>query len=266
MTEFEEKSAKESLESTSGAAKNGVQETERESESEKEEDERIEEGAPAEVRVLMVQLEEVKTTMEMIENLGKEQSKGLAMAQLENLRLVWGEFRTAFRTVVASDNARHVAKIKFNQLQKRFIELCGKANDFATESTKKMNVYLPKIKLTEFESSPTAWREFNDLFDKIVHTDDTIAEAIKIQYLKICLKGETARIEAHISPNASNYNTCYEILQRRFENKREVFGKLMNSFLNLQKLTKGSSAGLKTIHDVTTDGNKKFCWHNQHNT
>lgn len=133
----------------------------------------------------------------------------------------------------------------------------GKLNDIINPREpivrKANNIELPKIKLPEFSGKLTEWRQYVELFDKIIHNNDTIPESIKMQYLKTSIKGEAAKLVAHIAPTAENYKTCKEFLYKRYNNKRELFGKLIDSILNLPKMKNESSEELRKIHDTANE-------------
>lgn len=44
---------------------------------------------------------------------------------------------------------------------------------------------------------------------------------------------------------------CYQLLRRRFDNKRELVGNLIDNILQLPKVKFENSESLKTIHDTT---------------
>lgn len=73
---------------------------------------------------------------------------------------------------------------------------------------------------------------------------------IVIEYLKTCVKGQAAKIINHIDPNPDNYLTCYELLRKRFDNKRELLGALIDGILQSPKLDKENADMLKSMHDT----------------
>lgn len=209
-----------------------------------------EEGTPV-VRVLKFQLRELRGTFESLRE-STPTSQGLANAQLENLKLIWAEFRSTFRTVLTSQDGACCDGINFNELQKEYIQLCGKLNDVANIETKK-TIQLPKIKIPEFNGNKAEWRDFKDLFDKIVHNNPTINESIKVQYLKTSLTGEAATIVSHLLPNGNNYKACYEILNNRYNNTRELVSDLIDKILELPKQNDETSAALRNMYDTTNE-------------
>lgn len=58
---------------------------------------------------------------------------------------------------------------------------------------------------------------------------------------------------SHIAPTAENYETCYAILKNRYNNKRELLGKLFDSILLLGKHKGENSNDLRLLHDTTNE-------------
>lgn len=84
----------------------------------------------------------------------------------------------------------------------------------------------------------------------MIHNNVNIDGGMKIEYLKTCVKGQTAKIINHLDPNPDNYLTCYELLRKRFDNKRELLGALIDNILLLPPLEFESAEQLKTMHDT----------------
>lgn len=169
------------------------------------------------VKLLQFLWTELKIILEQTKKPCESLSSGVATAKLKNIEQTWNEFRTTFREVALTLDNEWVKSIHFGQLQADYIEVCGKLNDFINNNKQKSqsNALLPKIKLPEFDGKSSNWRAFKDLYDRIVHYDASLSNAVKIQYLKSNLKGEAAKLVAHISPTDANYETCYQILCSR---------------------------------------------------
>lgn len=178
-------------------------------------DENDDDSEPAEVAVFKFQLKELKQTFKEAEKV--ESGIGLAAAQLKMMETIWNEFRAAYRSIAVSTH-RNAVRINFNGLQSNYVKLCGKLNDIANgKKTNKQvsNVLLQQIKIPEFEGKAANWRAFKDIFDEVVHNEEGATNTIKVQVLKTRLKGEAAKLVAHIAPTEANYKTIYKILENR---------------------------------------------------
>lgn len=199
--------------------------------------------------MLHLQISELEEFLSVSSIACAAKSKGYRKAQIEMIKSSWAEFRVNYFKLKSSNNNLN---IDYTSLQRRFMEVVAELNDMSDENTSSQTqIILPKIKLPEFDGTSTAWSTFIGLFNKIVHQNNTIDNGIKMQYLKTSLSGEAAKIVNHISPIAENYELCYDLLQKRFNNKREILGKLLDSILNLPKQNSENFYHLKNLHDTT---------------
>lgn len=125
-------------------------------------------------------------------------------------------------------------------VQKKYVEATGKLNDLLNKQTSsdasassKSRFLLPKLELPMFHGKETEWKSFISLFDRMVHNNTTIDDGLKVEYLKTCIKGEAFKIIKHIDPWPENYNICYGMLRKRYDNPRNVLGKLLDNILNI---------------------------------
>lgn len=206
----------------------------------------------SEMNVLNTRETELKSIIEIIHQEGELLSIGYAKIQNKLLEAAWNDYRELSMNLQASANDQLI-KNRYQMYQRRYAEAMGSLDYIIFNVSGKCNVELPKIKLPEFNGKNTEWRTFIELFDKIVHCNRSINNAIKMQYLKTCLKGDAAKLVNHIAPTAENYESCYEIIQRRYDNKRELLGKLFDSLLLLGKHKSENSGDLQSLHDIATE-------------
>lgn len=57
----------------------------------------------------------------------------------------------------------------------------------------------------------------------MIHNRNKVVEGMRIEYLKLCVKEDAAKIINHKEPTTENYTTCYNNLL----NKRLILGKLI---------------------------------------
>lgn len=179
-------------------------------------------------------------------------SKGMTKTYIELLHSTWAEFRTMY----LQERVMGEINMDYQKITRKFMTASGKLNDLLRESTGKnvetaadVQFSLPKLKLPEFSGKATEWKAFLSLFNRMVH-NTRLDNGLKIVHLKSCIKGEAARLINHIDANPENYLTCYELLRKRYDNKREMLGKLLDNILNLPKCKYESSENLKTLHDT----------------
>lgn len=177
-------------------------------------------------------------------------SRGYLKAQLEMLRESWNDYRTISFNL-QSRGSSNAIRNNHRELQMKYTIALGRLNDLL--ANKNSHIELPTIKIPDFNGKTTEWRSFIELFDRIVHNNESINDAVKMQYLKTSLKNEAAKLVAHIAPTADNYHSCYEILYQRYDNKREVLSKLFDSILNLNRHKSENSGDLRRLHDTVNE-------------
>lgn len=208
------------------------------------------------VSILMILHDQILNMLTTAEDLSNESSPGLLAAHAANLDSMWTEFRNTVYQEKASG-----AEISFDlpTLRRRYINISGRINDLIKpkyettqncEQASNDQFNLPEIQLPEFNGKPNEWKRFIALYDRMVHNNSKIDNGIKIEYLKTCVKGQAAKIINHMDPNPDNYLTCYELLRKRFDNKREMLEALIDNIMKIPKMESENAELLKAMHDT----------------
>ncbi|XP_035457953.2 uncharacterized protein LOC118281482 [Spodoptera frugiperda] len=111
----------------------------------------------------------------------------------------------------------------------------------------------PKIEIPEFTGKYVQWITFKDIFLETIHNNPSIPKAQKMQHLKTKLKGEAERLVQHLSISADNYDSCWEILSHRYDNRRLQFTSFMSTMQHLPTIQQPNANNLKRMHDVITE-------------
>lgn len=161
-------------------------ESEGESESDDEDesdDLNDEQSSVPEVQVMTFQKNELIQAIRSAKK-KKDMSVGLANMQIENLTVLWSEFRVSYRQIAVSQHKKSCDAIDFSKLQEDYMTVCGKLNDAVTEKKLVDPNKLPEVKLPEFSGNVVEWKTFKDLYEKLVHNNDMVPVALKMQYLE----------------------------------------------------------------------------------
>ncbi|XP_047027518.1 uncharacterized protein LOC124635626 [Helicoverpa zea] len=111
----------------------------------------------------------------------------------------------------------------------------------------------PKIEIPEFTGKYVQWITFKDIFLETIHNNPSIPKAQKMQHLKTKLRGEAERLVQHLSISADNYDSCWEILSHRYDNRRLQFTSFMSTMQHLPTIQQPNANNLKRMHDVITE-------------
>ncbi|XP_063538106.1 uncharacterized protein LOC134747412 [Cydia strobilella] len=118
---------------------------------------------------------------------------------------------------------------------------------------KNNSVKLPKIVIPTFSGKYTEWTTFRDLFESLIHNNESIDNVQKMHYLKGYLSGEAEQLLRQIPISNSNYNKCWECLKQRYNNKRFMCQTILKRFLSQKNATCESANFLKELIDTSSD-------------
>lgn len=120
----------------------------------------------------------------------------------------------------------------------------------------RMNIKLPAINLPTFDGTFSAWRSFYDYFTSIIHSNSDLNNIQKLTYLKSSLKGEPFNLVATLETIDSNYILAWELLKKRYDNKRRIITNHVQNILNINSVTRDSAIGLRQfINTIQTQVN-----------
>lgn len=124
---------------------------------------------------------------------------------------------------------------------------CCQHNNNAHE----LEIKLPILQIPKFDGSFSKWLEFKDMFVNLVHDKDRLSNVNKFQYLRSYLEGEAARLLSNLSVTNSNYLIAWNLLCNRFDNKRQLTRRHLDSLINITQ-TSESDKSLRFIVDNIT--------------
>lgn len=117
----------------------------------------------------------------------------------------------------------------------------------------KAPVKLPKITIPTFSGRYTEWIGFRDLFVSLIHSNKDLDNVQKLHYLKGHLTGEAEQLLRHIAITNDNYEQCWNLLEKRFNNKQFLATNILTRFFSQRNIVTESSIEIKQMLDNTTD-------------
>jgi len=112
---------------------------------------------------------------------------------------------------------------------------------------------LPKIDIPIFNGNYTLWPTFMDLYVEAIHNNSAIPKTQKMQHLKGRLRGEAEKLVQHLHIAPENYDTCWEILNHRYNNKFLLFNKNFQIFMRQPNIQKQSAFDIKKLYDTSNE-------------
>lgn len=111
----------------------------------------------------------------------------------------------------------------------------------------------PKMDIPLFYGTYQQWSSFKDLFLETIHNNPALSNAQKMQFLKSKVKGEAERLIQHLQISSDNYNTCWDILNNRYNNKKMIFTSHINMIMNIPAMPHVSIKNIKKLHDLAME-------------
>ena len=112
---------------------------------------------------------------------------------------------------------------------------------------------MPCIELPKFSGDYLKWTCFRDLFKSIIHENKNNSEVQKLHFLKANISGEAEQLLSNLSVTAVNYETAWNILTERYENKRIIIKSYMDLLIKQSNIQTESSAAIKKLLDTTSE-------------
>jgi hypothetical protein len=81
---------------------------------------------------------------------------------------------------------------------------------------------LPRIQLPKFSGAYGDWPTFRDLFLSVIGNNSSISNVERFHYLRSCLQGSAEKLIRSLPVTGENYSRGWAILEKHFENKREL--------------------------------------------
>lgn len=114
------------------------------------------------------------------------------------------------------------------------------------------DIRLVPIDIPIFSGNYYKWREFYAMYNSLVH-NKPMSNIHKLHYLKTHLSGEASQLIRNIEITEENYEVAYDLLKKRYENKRLLINAQLKNLLSQQNLVTESAIGIKRILDTTSE-------------
>lgn len=143
-----------------------------------------------------------------------------------------------------------------NKLERLKLQLLKAIQTSQTTEAAKVpavEVRLPKLELPTFDGNLEEWLSFRDLYVAAVHDNTGLTGAQKLQYLKASVKGDAAILLQSVSITNDNYEQAWELLNNRYQNRREIVTATLKRLVNHPAMRSESPAELRKLVDTTME-------------
>ena len=109
---------------------------------------------------------------------------------------------------------------------------------------------MEKITIQPFDGSLTSWTPFWDSFNAAIHSNDSLSDVDKFNYLRGLLKGTALDAISGLTLTSANYKGAVTVLKKRFGNKPLIVAKHMDALLRVDTITSSYNVkGLRHLYD-----------------
>lgn len=112
-------------------------------------------------------------------------------------------------------------------------------------------VRLPKIDLPHFDGDYQHWLEFRDTYISLIHDNTDIQNINKFHYLRAALKGSASLVIHTLDFTSTNYTIAWQLLLKRYDNKRLLVNNYIQVLFNLEPIHKESCTALRNLVYLT---------------
>ncbi|XP_058817348.1 uncharacterized protein LOC131680652 [Topomyia yanbarensis] len=108
---------------------------------------------------------------------------------------------------------------------------------------------LSKIDLPKFNGDFSRWLAFRDTYTSMIHSNADIPTVAKLQYLLQSLEGEARKPFESVDIEADNYASTWEVLLKRYDNKRFLKRQLFRALYDLPPINQESPQEIHVLVD-----------------
>lgn len=183
-----------------------------------------------------------------------------------NIETIYNEFNTQHTNVLQhlsiQEDADLEAEINICQdVDKKYFciksiyhDLVEKSQYNETKVTiKQSNVKLPKLNVPTFNGNLKAWPTFIGLYKSLIHSNESLTNIEKFQYLLSVLSGEALTLIKNLPLSNDNYSIAFDNLLKRYQNTRLLATYYWEEIINAPKLSSESPRILRNLLDIFSD-------------
>ena len=141
-------------------------------------------------------------------------------------------------------------KITIEKLHVEQIKAEAEKKIAMTKENTKLTVKLPKIELRKFDGDILKWTEFWDAFESTIHSNKSLHNVDKFNYLKGQLQEQASEVLSGLELTNENYNVAVEILKERYGRKQFMIDAHYAKMMNMPMATY-KAVSLRLFYDST---------------
>lgn len=109
-------------------------------------------------------------------------------------------------------------------------------------------IKLPRLTIPKFNGKLREWKQFCDMYTKLIHEDSRLHAIEKFTYLRTFIEGEPAMMISHFEVTAATYELAWNMLKSRFNNIRALVDAEIDFLLDFSR-----NVSVRELHDYTRE-------------
>ncbi|XP_062713695.1 uncharacterized protein LOC134290550 [Aedes albopictus] len=110
-------------------------------------------------------------------------------------------------------------------------------------------VKLPEVKLPTFDGTISEWITFRDSFKSLIDSNQQLTPFDKFSYLVASLTKDAKKVVESIELSAANYPVAWQLLEKRFENKKLILKTYLDALFAIDPMKRESYESLMRLVD-----------------
>jgi len=115
---------------------------------------------------------------------------------------------------------------------------------------KSAGLRLPTIELPKFNGDVSSWLSFRDIFESLIHRNETIDSVQRFYYLKASLEGSAAQTIKSLEFSIANYAVAWNAICDRFNNKRLFVHNQIKAIFSINQMNQESAIQIRETIDT----------------
>ncbi|XP_062535225.1 uncharacterized protein LOC134204419 [Armigeres subalbatus] len=110
-------------------------------------------------------------------------------------------------------------------------------------------IKLPEVKLPTFSGCVSEWITFRDTFKSLIDSNPQLSPIDKLSYLVASLSKDARKVVESVEHTAANYPVAWNLLEKRFDNKKLVVRTLIDALFSIEPLKRKCYESLMHLVD-----------------
>lgn len=214
-------------------------------------------------------LRQMNTTCDVVKAFTAQTDNSTVSIYREECEQAWTSFYGAYEQLEPLLNEDHIQtyQSEFAAIHEKFITVRILLDKYSAPETfnsttfqhnnsccgpdGKLPYKMPPIKIRPFNGNLDDWSEFKATCTLVL--TDRFPEIQRLQSLKEALVGEPRELVKHVAPEFGSYDTAWQILETRYDNKRSIVNASLKRFFDLPSLKYESADALNIMKNTTSN-------------